>query len=63
MHATPSVWTPHAGTPSSSGNGSSREDITLDIVIGGWREGSTRAWVEKELAQLISFVELSATIY
>lgn len=39
-----------------------REEIGFDIVVGGWREGSTRAWVERELAQLIASVGLSTQV-
>lgn len=28
----------------------------FDIVIGGWKEGSTREWVERELAKLLTSV-------
>lgn len=56
--ASPKAVQSPAGTP---GPGSA-EDITFDLVIGGWREGSTRAWVESELAKLISFLDLNSAV-
>ena len=30
---------------------------TFDIVIGDWKEGSTREWVDRELAKLLASVD------
>lgn len=49
------------GAP-SFGEEVAKEEIGFDIVVGGWREGSTRAWVERELAQLIASVGLSSQV-
>ena len=53
------IASPRVGRLPPSGVGVAGEEVSFDIVIGGWREGSTRAWVERELAQLIASVELS----
>jgi hypothetical protein len=35
---------------------------TFDIVLGGWKEGSTREWVERELAKLLASVDMQAHV-
>eukprot|EP00438_Fugacium_kawagutii_P001434 Skav205005 [mRNA] locus=scaffold3521:176366:177235:- [translate_table: standard] len=59
-----SMASPPAGLPSPVGPsaGVGREDVSFDLVVGGWREGSTRAWVERELAQLIASVDMSSRV-
>ena len=49
------------GSPSSSG-GCPQKEVSFDIVVGGWREGCTRAWVERELSQLIATMDLTTSI-
>ena len=37
--------------PSPSSLGPAPWTVTFDLVIGGWKEGSTRDWVERELGK------------
>lgn len=39
--------------PSPSSLGPAPSGATFDLVIGGWKEGSARDWVERELGKLL----------
>lgn len=54
-----------AQSPSSLGSPVSDSGLshgTFDIVIGGWKEGCTRDWVERELAKLLQSVGAGAHV-
>ena len=67
VHLQKAVSSPKAAQSPSSSLGSpvsasSLQSGTFDIVIGGWKEGSTRDWVEKELGKLLESVGVKGDV-
>ena len=48
--------------PSPSSLGPAPSGVTFDLVIGGWKEGSTRDWVERELGKLLGAVGVEGDV-
>ena len=58
------VASPKATPPpvSLTASGSSNEFASFDLVMGGWKEGAKREWVESQLSELLAHVGVKTCV-